>query len=90
MSCPEPPSAARRTRSDAARNDARILSAGDRLLACRGIDFTLDDVAATAEVGDDTPYRRFGNRTELITEIAGGYISRLEEAAATAVRDPDP
>ncbi|MFE9322475.1 TetR/AcrR family transcriptional regulator [Nocardia sp. NPDC052278] len=90
MTTSESSPSARRMRSDAARNHAKILAAGDRLLSERGLDVTLDDVAAAAEVGVGTVYRRFANKSELIAEITGGYVTRLEEAAAAAERNPDP
>lgn len=77
-------------RADAARNHRRILAAADRLLAEYGVDFTLDDVAAEADVGVGTVYRRFANKSELIQAIVAGYVAELEEATAAAGRDSDP
>ncbi|MBF6469364.1 TetR/AcrR family transcriptional regulator [Nocardia beijingensis] len=77
-------------RSDATRNLTRILAAADRLLAERGVDVTLDDVAQAAGVGVGTVYRRFANRSELLAAILQEYIAELEARAAAAAVDDDP
>ncbi|MET8427602.1 helix-turn-helix domain-containing protein [Nocardia sp. NPDC004860] len=73
-------------RVDAVRNQARILSAADRLFAERGIDVTLDDVAHAAGVGVGTVYRRFANKSELVAEILDRYVAQLEANAVEAAR----
>ena len=52
-------------RADAERNRRRIVDAARELFASRGIDITLDDVAAHAKVGVGTVYRRFSCKEEL-------------------------
>jgi AcrR family transcriptional regulator len=55
-----------RERADAARNRRRILAAAERLFASRGVTgVTMDDIAAEAEVGKGTLYRRFGDKSGL-------------------------
>lgn len=51
-------------RADAERNRRRIVDAARELFASRGIDITLDDVAAHAKVGVGTVYRRFSCKEE--------------------------
>jgi AcrR family transcriptional regulator len=63
-------------RADAERNRRRIVDAARELFASRGIDITLDDVAAHAKVGVGTVYRRFSCKEELID---GVFEQRLEE-----------
>lgn len=83
-------STTRPLRADAARNRALIIDAARELFALRGLDVTLDDVAAHAGVGVGTVYRRFANRDEL---IEGVFVDHLEKVAArvgTAVVDAEP
>ncbi|KZF01101.1 MAG: TetR/AcrR family transcriptional regulator [Rhodococcus sp. (in: high G+C Gram-positive bacteria)] len=77
-------------RADAERNRRRIVDAARELFASRGIDITLDDVAAHAKVGVGTVYRRFSCKEELID---GVFEQRLEDMLACAeesllVEDP--
>ncbi|WP_072802838.1 TetR/AcrR family transcriptional regulator [Rhodococcoides yunnanense] len=68
-------------RADAERNRRRIVDAARELFASRGIDITLDDVAAHAKVGVGTVYRRFSCKEELID---GVFEQRLEDMLITA------
>ncbi|MGW0880152.1 TetR/AcrR family transcriptional regulator [Streptomyces sp. NPDC002671] len=57
-------------RADAARNRARLLEAAARLIAEHGVDgVTMEAVAAAAQVGKGTVFRRFGDRTGLLTAL---------------------
>ncbi|MFI9803005.1 TetR/AcrR family transcriptional regulator [Streptomyces sp. NPDC052301] len=57
-------------RADAARNRARLLDAAARLIAERGVaGVTMEAVAAAAEVGKGTVFRRFGDRTGLLMAL---------------------
>ncbi|MER8220418.1 helix-turn-helix domain-containing protein [Streptomyces sp. NPDC094143] len=57
-------------RADAARNRARLLEAAARLVAERGAEgVTMEAVAAAACVGKGTVFRRFGDRTGLLTAL---------------------
>jgi AcrR family transcriptional regulator len=51
-------------RADAARNRERILAAAAEVFAARGLEATLDDIAAHAGLGVGTVYRRFPNRDD--------------------------
>jgi AcrR family transcriptional regulator len=69
------PDPVHRERADAARNRRRILEAAAALVSERGIEHvSMDDVAAAAEVGTGTLYRRFGDR-------AGLALALLQEQA---------
>lgn len=68
-------------RADAERNRRRIIDAARELFASRGVDITLDDVAAHAKVGVGTVYRRFSCKEELID---GVFEQRLEDMLVTA------
>ncbi|WP_320774586.1 helix-turn-helix domain-containing protein [Streptomyces sp. CRN 30] len=57
-------------RADAARNRARLLEAAARLVAEHGAaGLTMEAVAAAAQVGKGTVFRRFGDRTGLLTAL---------------------
>lgn len=81
--------AIRPLRADAERNRLRIIAAARELFADRGLEVTLDDVAAHAGVGVGTVYRRFDNRDQL---IEGVFVEHLHEVASrltTALESPD-
>ncbi|MFF3500996.1 TetR/AcrR family transcriptional regulator [Streptomyces sp. NPDC003247] len=57
-------------RADAARNRARLLDAAARLIAEHGVGaVTMEAVAAAADVGKGTVFRRFGDRTGLLMAL---------------------
>ncbi|MER6961529.1 TetR/AcrR family transcriptional regulator [Streptomyces sp. NPDC000618] len=57
-------------RADAARNRARLLDAAARLIAEHGAaGVTMEAVASAANVGKGTVFRRFGDRTGLLTAL---------------------
>ncbi|MFI5717894.1 TetR/AcrR family transcriptional regulator [Nocardia sp. NPDC051750] len=80
----------RRLRADAARNQLRIVEAARELFADRGLEITLDDVAERAGVGVGTVYRRFANKTELISEVFEHHLDEFAGAAEASKREPDP
>jgi AcrR family transcriptional regulator len=76
-------------RSDAARNRERILAAAEEVFAARGLEATLDDIAAHAGLGVGTVYRRFPNRDALVDAL---FLERLADVAALAgqvLTEPD-
>ena len=76
-------------RSDAARNRERILAAAEEVFATRGLEATLDDIAAHAGLGVGTVYRRFPNRDALVEAL---FLERLDGVAALAAQvldEPD-
>ena len=90
MSTGEQTSASRPLRADAARNRARIVAAASELFAERGLDVTLDDVAARAGVGVGTVYRRFANRDELIVGVFTDHLDNVGARIRIAAADTDP
>ncbi|MGW7256587.1 TetR/AcrR family transcriptional regulator [Streptomyces sp. NPDC054834] len=57
-------------RADAARNRAKLLQAAARLIAEHGVSgVTMEAVAAAAQVGKGTVFRRFGDRTGLLMAL---------------------
>jgi AcrR family transcriptional regulator len=66
-------------RADAARNRLKILAAAERLFAERGIaTVTMDDIAAAAEVGKGTLYRRFGDKSGLAAALLDDRETMLQ------------
>ncbi len=77
-------------RSDASRNQARVLEAAGELLAERGLDVTMDEIARRAGVGVGTAYRRFGSRDELLAALFEERTRAYLELAERALALPDP
>jgi AcrR family transcriptional regulator len=80
---------ARPLRADAARNRARILSAAGEVFAERGIDVTLDDIAAHAGLGVGTVYRRFADREALVEALFDQRARLMLGLMQSALQAPD-
>ncbi|MCW2994386.1 MAG: kstR 3 [Conexibacter sp.] len=75
------PAGWRAQRSTAARNEAAILEAAERLLRAKGPEGAdVHEIAAAASVGVGTVYRRFGNKASLIAAVAGEQERELQDA----------
>ena len=83
-------SATRPLRADAERNRARILAAAGEVFAERGLDVSLDDIAAHAGVGVATVYRRFPEKDSLIEALFEDKIDRAVALADAALELEDP
>ena len=68
-------------RSDARANRNLILAAGRKLLASRGKQFTVAEVADAAGVGRATVYRNFENIDALITAIGVEQVEHVQHIA---------
>ncbi|MFD9550627.1 TetR/AcrR family transcriptional regulator [Nocardia salmonicida] len=79
-----------RMRADAARNLQRILTVARELLAARGTEITLDDVARHAGLGTGTVYRRFANKQDLIAHIFEQDLAEFAAEAVAASNDTIP
>jgi AcrR family transcriptional regulator len=77
-------------RADAERNRARILAAAAEVFAERGLDVSLDEIAAHAGVGVGTVYRRFPDKDALIDALFEEKIDRAVELADRALEIEDP
>ena len=82
----EPP----RLRADATRNRDAILAAAREIFAERGIEASLEEIAARARVGIATLYRRFPSRQHLVAAALVEKVAKYAEAAQTALAIPDP
>ncbi|MEU3252500.1 TetR/AcrR family transcriptional regulator [Streptomyces sp. NPDC006997] len=68
-------------RADAARNRARLLEAAAHLVAEHGAaGVTMEAVAAAAEVGKGTVFRRFGDRVGLLTALLDHSEQKFQAA----------
>jgi AcrR family transcriptional regulator len=77
-------------RVDAERNRQRILAAAAALFAERGVDVSMDDIAAAASVGVGTVYRRFPDREALIEALFEDKVARIAKFATEALEIEDP
>jgi AcrR family transcriptional regulator len=77
-------------RSDAERNRRRILAAAAEVFAERGLDASLDDIAAAAGVGVGTVYRRFPDKDVLIDALFEDKIDDVVRTAESALQVEDP
>src|SRR4051794_17057017 len=83
-------SSTRPLRADAERNRARILAAAAEVFAERGLDASLDDIAAHAGVGIGTVYRRFPDKDALIDALFEDKIDQAVALADEALEIEDP
>jgi AcrR family transcriptional regulator len=65
---------ARRPRSDAARNRARVSEAAVQVLAEHGLGATVGDIAERAQVGNATVFRHFPTKADLLAEVATRWL----------------
>ncbi|MBM7415386.1 MULTISPECIES: TetR/AcrR family transcriptional regulator [Nocardiaceae] len=86
----KPTTAAKPLRADAERNKLKIIDCARELLARKGLEITLDDVAARAGVGVGTVYRRFANKQELIDGILEQRLVDVLSRAEVAAEADDP
>jgi AcrR family transcriptional regulator len=77
----EVPVTSKKPRADSVRNRQRVLDAAAQVFAERGLDATLNDVAARAECGIGTVYRHFPNKEALVEAL---FADRLDEIVALA------
>jgi AcrR family transcriptional regulator len=82
--------AERPLRRDAERNRRRILEAAAEAFAERGLAVTMDEIAARAEVGVGTVYRRFPDKELLIEALLEDGIAELVARAEEALAADDP
>ncbi len=60
---------ARRVRADAQRNEDAVLEAAKEVFATMGVDAPVREIAARANVGVGTLYRRFPKRSDLVAAV---------------------
>jgi AcrR family transcriptional regulator len=75
-------------RRDALRNRERVLAAAERVFAERGIDATLEEVAAGAGVGVGTVYRRFPSKDALLEAVFERKLDAGVELLTACMQHP--
>lgn len=80
---------ARPLRVDAERNRRRLLDAARPLIAERGLEVSMDDIAHAAGLGVGTAYRRFRNRDEIVDALFDEQLQSIEARARAAAENPD-
>jgi AcrR family transcriptional regulator len=77
-------------RSDAARNRAALVATAREVMADRGLEAPLDDIARRAGIGNATLYRRFPRRIDLIAAVFADRMADHARAVQAALDAPDP
>ncbi|HEY0279026.1 MAG TPA: TetR/AcrR family transcriptional regulator [Solirubrobacterales bacterium] len=77
-------------RADSRRKRLRLVEAARRAVAEKGLDVAAADIAARAEVGVGTLYRRFGSREALVQDVLVDGLAEVHAVAVEAMEDPDP
>lgn len=75
-------------RRDAARNRARLLAAARHIVAERGPEVPLDEIAREAGVSRTTLHRHFADREALVAAVLQGNVEEIE-ARARDLRERD-
>src|SRR5215217_2448988 len=83
-------STTRPLRADAERNRSRILADAAEAFAERGLDVSLDDIAAHAGVGVGTVYRRLPDKDALIDALFEAKIDAAVALADAALQVEEP
>jgi AcrR family transcriptional regulator len=74
----------------AANPTERILIAAREVFAAEGLSAQLETIARRAGVGVGSIYRRFGNKNDLIQQLAETHFAELVDRMSSALEDPDP
>jgi AcrR family transcriptional regulator len=81
--------AERPLRADAALNRSKVLDAAKQVFAIRGLDVSLEEIAAAAGVGVTTVTRRFADRDALVETLFEEELAANVEAAKIALTAAD-
>ena len=84
-SASEPP----HERADSRRKRLRLVEAARQVVAEKGLEAGAAEIAARAEVGIGTLYRRFGSREALVKDILLDGIAEIQAVADQAMTVPD-
>jgi AcrR family transcriptional regulator len=77
-------------RADARRNYERLVAAGRSVLAARGSEASMEEIAKTADVGVGTLYRHFPRRIDLVEAVYREDIDGLVTLAAELAETTEP
>lgn len=87
---PNASNTSRAPRRDALRNDAIVINAARVVFAEQGPQASMESIASRAGLGVGTIYRRFAGKDALLDAIARLFTEEIDQAAASALADPDP
>ncbi len=76
-------------RADATRNRAALLDAARGVLAARGLDVPVEEIARSAGVGVGTVYRNFPTKDALVAAVIERAFDELTAASVAALDEPD-
>lgn len=77
-------------RADAQRNRERLVAVAAEVVAERGAEASLEEIARRAGVGSATLHRHFGGRSALLEAVFRSSIDAVCERAAELLAEPDP
>jgi AcrR family transcriptional regulator len=86
----EDAAAERPMRADARRNYERLLHAAREVLADRGSEATMEEIAKRADVGVGTLYRHFPRRIDLVEAVYREDVDGLAALARSVSADAEP
>lgn len=78
------------TRADALRNRNQAIESAREVLAERGLDAPLDEIARRAGIGNATLYRHFPARCDLLGAVCADTLREIAAAGERALSDEDP
>ena len=84
------PAPSRAPRADAVRNRVAVIDAARKVMAKKGLDAQMDEIARAAGVGVGTVYRHFPTKDDIVVALADYRFERLAEFAREALAEPDP
>jgi AcrR family transcriptional regulator len=76
--------------AEAERNDRLVLDAARAVVASKGPDATVADIAAAAGVGMGSLYRRYGSKDDLLRHVCTLAMNETIQAAERALAADDP
>jgi AcrR family transcriptional regulator len=82
--------AGRPLRRDAEQNLARVVSAARDVFAQYGYEASMEQIAATADVGIGTLYRRFPNKADLFAAVVDAATERTQMIAEEVLAEVAP
>ena len=80
----------RAPRADAVRNRVAVIQGARKVMAKKGLDAGIDEIARVAKVGVGTVYRHFPTKDDIVIALAEDRFERLAEFAHEALAEDDP
>jgi AcrR family transcriptional regulator len=77
-------------RADAERNRRKLLDAAAEMLAERGLDVSVAEIARRAGVGQGTVFRRFPTKDDLLAAVLADRLEGLADAVEEAAASEQP